>query len=212
MTPIGKKIKEARTKKQMTQQELSDLLNISRSAISNWEGGRNYPDLDMIVQLSDILQISLNKLLREDEIMVKEISNEQRKNKKRRMLLRTIVPLFVISLFTIGYLLYQETSYVRDIFSPSIDIDKNITLENDESWEEFEFSYTKNIFWKKEIINAEGSSSELEIRIKDKKTNNIIYNFSIKPGKTHELNSLKKSTPYLIEYRGKDGRYFLKII
>ncbi|WP_430289574.1 helix-turn-helix domain-containing protein, partial [Sporosarcina gallistercoris] len=57
---IGDKIKEARNKKRMTQQDLADLLNISRSAISNWEVGRNYPDLDMIVQLSDILEISLN--------------------------------------------------------------------------------------------------------------------------------------------------------
>ncbi|MGG2114186.1 helix-turn-helix domain-containing protein [Lysinibacillus pakistanensis] len=168
MTSIGQKIKEARTKKQMTQQELSDLLNISRSAISNWEGGRNYPDIDMIVQLSDILEISLNKLLREDEIMVKEISKEQRKNTKRKILLWTIVPLFIMSLFTTGYFVYQDVSYVHNIFSPSITINKT-TTPNDESWEEFEFSYTNNIFWKKEIINYTGNPSEVEIRIKDKK-------------------------------------------
>lgn len=172
MALIGRKIKEARTKKKMTQQELSDLLNVSRSAISNWEGGRNYPDLDMIVQLSDILEISLNQLLREDKIMIKEISKEQRKNSKRKNLLKIIIPLFIVSLFTTGYLLYIETSTVYNIFSPSIN--KTITLENNaKKTNEFEFSYTKNIFWKKEIINTDGSISEIEISIINKKTTSV---------------------------------------
>jgi len=207
---IGAKIKEARTEKKMTQQELADLLNISRSAISNWESGRNYPDLDTIVRLSDILEISLNKLLREDKIMVKEISKEQRKNSKRKILLRIIIPLFIISLCTTSYLLYQENSNVHNTFSPTIT--ETITLENNtEEEKEFEFSYTKNIFWKKEIVNMDGSASEIEIRIIDKKTNNIIYDyFSIKPGKSYELDSLKSNTDYLIELRGKNGVYFLK--
>lgn len=211
MALIGEKIKEARTEKKMTQQELADLLNISRSAVSNWESGRNYPDLDTIVRLSDILEISLNKLLREDKIMVKEISEEQRKNSKRKLMLKIITPLFIISLFITSYLLYQENSNVHNIFSPTID--KTITLQNNtEEGKEFEFSYTKNIFWKKEIVNVDGSASEIEIRIMDRKTNNIIYDFSIKPGKSYELDSLKSNTDYLIELRGKNGMYFLKFI
>lgn len=211
MALIGRKIKEARTKKKMTQQELSDLLNVSRSAISNWEGGRNYPDLDMIVQLSDILEISLNQLLREDKIMIKEISKEQRKNSKRKNLLKIIIPLFIVSLFTTGYLLYIETSTVYNIFSPSIN--KTITLENNaKKTNEFEFSYTKNIFWKKEIINTDGSISEIEISIINKKTNNIIYNVSIKPGESHKLDLLKKNTEYTIKLNGEDGVYLLKFI
>ena len=211
MALIGEKIKEARAKKKMTQQELADLLNISRSAISNWENGRNYPDLDTIVHLSDILEISLNKLLREDKIMVKEISEEQRKNSKRKVLLRIIIPLFIISLFTTSYLLYQENSNVHNIFSPTID--KIVTLEsNTEKGKDFEFSYTNNIFWKKEIVNTVGSEFEIEICIIDRKTNDIIYNFSIKPGKGYELDLLKSNTDYLIELRGRGGVYFLKFI
>lgn len=213
MTPIGKKIKEARTIKKMTQQELADLLNISRSAISNWEVGRNYPDLDIIVQLSDILEISLNTLLREDKIMVKEISKEQRKNSKRKIILRIVIPLCIILFSTTGYLLYLENSTVRNTFSPIIA--KTITLEeNTKDWKEIEFNYPKNIFWKKEFVNAEGSTSEVEIRILDKQTKNIIQNFSIEPGKVYKLdsNSLKSNTDYLIELRGEDGMYFLKFI
>ena len=208
---IGDKIKEARNKKRMTQQDLADLLNISRSAISNWEVGRNYPDLDMIVQLSDILEISLNTLLREDKVMVKEISKEQRKNYKRKITLRIIIPLFVFSLLTTGYLLYQETYIVHNFFSPTIN--KTISLEkNTENWKEVKLNYTNNIFWKKEIVNTDGSTSEIEIRIIDKKTDDTIYNFSLKAGKSHKLDLLKSNTDYLIELRGKNGLYFLKFL
>lgn len=215
MTSIGKKIKEARSIKEMTQQELADLLHVSRSAISNWESERNYPDLDTIVLLSDILEVSLDKLLREDKIMVKEISNEQRKNKKRKIILRIIVPLFIISSFITGYLLYQEVSSVNNIFTPRIN--ETITLENNlENWKDVKFGQKKylnltGLFWNKEIINDGNSGSDIEIRIIDIKTDKVIENFSIKPGESHKLESLKKDTDYSVEVRGEDGTYFLNL-
>ncbi|EGO2744207.1 helix-turn-helix transcriptional regulator, partial [Enterococcus faecalis] len=40
---IGEKIKIARNNKDFTQEELANQLNVSRTAVSNWENGRNYP-------------------------------------------------------------------------------------------------------------------------------------------------------------------------
>jgi transcriptional regulator with XRE-family HTH domain len=60
MAEIGKRIRDLRKEKNLTQQELSEKLNVSRSAVANWEGGRNYPDLDSIISLSDLLDISLD--------------------------------------------------------------------------------------------------------------------------------------------------------
>lgn len=71
---IGEKIKEYRLRKELTQEQLGTLLNVSRSTISGWEVGRNYPDLRMIVTLSDLLEISLDTLLREDVSMVESVS------------------------------------------------------------------------------------------------------------------------------------------
>ncbi|WP_256926257.1 helix-turn-helix domain-containing protein [Candidatus Enterococcus testudinis] len=39
---------------------------MSRSAISNWEIGRNYPDIQTLIVLADTLQVSTDYLLRED--------------------------------------------------------------------------------------------------------------------------------------------------
>ena len=60
---IGEQIKARRTELNITQQDLADRLNVSRSAISNWETDKNYPDLQIIVQISEALQISLDELL-----------------------------------------------------------------------------------------------------------------------------------------------------
>lgn len=44
---IGKKLKEKRLAANLTQQELTEILHVSRQTISSWEVGRTYPDLDV---------------------------------------------------------------------------------------------------------------------------------------------------------------------
>ena len=107
MVAIGERIKESRKQKSLTQQELAEKLNVTRSAISNWEVGRNYPDLDLIIQISELFGITLDQLLKEDTAMVQKISTEQRKGVIRKRILSIIVPLLFISLITTGYFLYQ---------------------------------------------------------------------------------------------------------
>lgn len=213
MALIGERIKSARKEKSLTQQELADQLHISRSAISNWENERNYPDLQTIIQLSDILEISLDKLLKEDKVMVKEISDEQRKNKSRKLALRIIIPLFILSLFTTGYLLYQEVSGIQNTFSPSIN--ETFTLEdNSTNWEQIEFNgkeilMFEGMFWNKEIINDVSSDATLEVQISESNSSSIVESFFIEPGESRELNSLDKSTEYHVEVRGENGTYLL---
>ena len=62
---IGFLIAEYRKKKGLTQAELADLLNVSDKAVSNWETGKNYPDIETIAKLSDIFEFDFyNKALR----------------------------------------------------------------------------------------------------------------------------------------------------
>ena len=81
---IGSQIKERRTVLHMTQDELADKLNVSRSAISNWETEKNYPDLQLIVMLSEVLDVSLDDLLKGDANVVEKISKDTKESKKLR--------------------------------------------------------------------------------------------------------------------------------
>lgn len=59
----GKLILKLRKDKNMTQKELADKLNISDKTISKWERGLGYPDISLINELSEILNIDVEKLL-----------------------------------------------------------------------------------------------------------------------------------------------------
>ena len=94
---IGKKIKQKRTELGITQEVLAERLNVARSTISNWEIGRNYPDIQTIVLLSDELDISLDELLKGDKVVVKKIANDTKARKKNKVLI-TILSATVVTL------------------------------------------------------------------------------------------------------------------
>lgn len=60
---IGKFISECRKNKKMTQSELAEKLGVTDKSVSNWENGRNMPDLSLFKPLCDILEISINDLI-----------------------------------------------------------------------------------------------------------------------------------------------------
>ncbi|MGH1723557.1 helix-turn-helix domain-containing protein [Enterococcus durans] len=74
-------LKERRTSLGITQERLAKELNVSRSAISNWEIGRNYPDIQTLIDLSKILDVSLDFLLNTDNTIVEKIDEDLSKKK-----------------------------------------------------------------------------------------------------------------------------------
>lgn len=60
---IGRFIAECRKKKNLTQMQLAEKLNITDRAISKWENGKGMPDSSIMLDLCKELQISVNELL-----------------------------------------------------------------------------------------------------------------------------------------------------
>lgn len=65
---IGEKIYKLRTERNLSQGELSELLEVSRQSISKWENGAATPDLDKIIKLSEIFGITIDELVKSEEI------------------------------------------------------------------------------------------------------------------------------------------------
>lgn len=63
MVEIGENIKKLRKAKRMTQKEVANQLNVTPQTISKWERNISYPDLDMLVKLSQLFYISTDALL-----------------------------------------------------------------------------------------------------------------------------------------------------
>lgn len=60
---IGKFIKKLRKEKKLTQSELATKLGVTDKSISNWENGKNMPDLSLFKPLCEILDITINDLI-----------------------------------------------------------------------------------------------------------------------------------------------------
>ena len=110
---IGKFIAESRKKVDMTQMQLAEKLGITDRAVSKWERGLSMPDASIMLELCDILEISVNDLLSGEKIGMdnynKELENNlleviKQKQEADKRLLRLEVFVGVIStaiLFTL---------------------------------------------------------------------------------------------------------------
>ena len=108
---IGKFIAECRKQKNLTQMQLAEKLNITDKAISKWETGKAMPDSAIMLELCDILGISVNELLNGEKISMEKNNqkNEQllldmakeleRKNKTIWFSMWAIIIVSMIALF-----------------------------------------------------------------------------------------------------------------
>ena len=69
----GMIILQARKRLQMTQKDLADKLYVSDKAVSKWERGLCFPDISVLIPLTEILNISLYDLLRGEKVNKKEV-------------------------------------------------------------------------------------------------------------------------------------------
>lgn len=70
-------IYENRKKKQMTQEQLADLLNVSNKTISKWERGIGYPDMTLIPTLAKVLDINISDLFNVKEASPQKLAGEE---------------------------------------------------------------------------------------------------------------------------------------
>lgn len=126
---IGTIIKEKRTKSGLTQEDLAKKLHVSRSTISNWEIDRNYPDIKLIVNISKVLNIPLEKLLKEDSDIVNKISEDtiiRKKMNKRNKILYFLIFVLIISFLSavIYYSNIKDISNKKEIVGAYISNEK----------------------------------------------------------------------------------------
>ena len=77
---IGKFILENRKLKKLTQSELAEKLGVTDRAVSNWENGKNMPDLSIFKPLCDTLDISINELISGEKIEDKNYKEKLEEN------------------------------------------------------------------------------------------------------------------------------------
>ena len=79
---FNEKLQELRKQKGLTQEELADFLYVSRTAVSKWESGRGYPNIDSLKAISKFFGVTVDDLLSGGELLciAEKDSAEKRKN------------------------------------------------------------------------------------------------------------------------------------
>lgn len=117
---IGRKLKEARQMRGLTQENVAEKLNVSRQTISNWETEKFYPDMLYVLQLSDLYQVSLDELLKGDERMIQHLedsTNDVKSNQK--ILLAFICNICLLFLFFI-FIIPISKSYLLTLLAVAL--------------------------------------------------------------------------------------------
>ncbi|WP_229251704.1 helix-turn-helix transcriptional regulator [Carnobacterium maltaromaticum] len=84
-------IKKIRTDNQLTQEQLAQQLNVSRQTISSWENNRNIPDLEMVVSIAKLFNISLDQLILGDDIMREKLVKDSSEVKKAKINMVSVI-------------------------------------------------------------------------------------------------------------------------
>lgn len=107
---IGKVIKVKRTLLKLIQEELAKKISVSRSTITNWELGRSYPDIQSIIDLSEILDVTLDDLLKGDVVTIGKLTNDTKDSQKLKLRKRQLLwmGLGLLSIGLFGFYKYDQ--------------------------------------------------------------------------------------------------------
>jgi len=197
-------IKEKRKQLGITQDELAKELKVSRSAISNWEIGRNYPDINTLIHLAQMYNMSLDGLFNENIELTSLSALDEEKEMPPKRVNILIVAVIIISLFSFVYVsLIKEPQIIfeNETIDSSLQLVnfhkneiKNIGLTGDQL-----FVYLENpedVFY-----YVESGDDVVEVHLYKGKNNNQLENI-LTEGKlkidlsAHELKKVNKILVY----------------
>lgn len=108
---FGDKLKKLRTENNLTQDQLAERLYVTRAAVSKWETGRGYPNIDSLKQLSNLFGISIDQLIADEDV----INHNLLEQRKSRVFFRwAMVCLGITFLATLGAA-FTQWPYMRFI-------------------------------------------------------------------------------------------------
>ena len=92
---IGQKIYEIRKAEGLSQTEFAEKFHVTRQTVSNWEHGKNYPDMETLIKISDEYGITFDELIKSDKELIRSI-DRSRKVASKSMLIFAILGILVV--------------------------------------------------------------------------------------------------------------------
>lgn len=95
---VGQRLKDLRAEAHMSQDDLAARVYVSRQTISSWENGKTYPDVQSLLLLSEIFDVTVDSLIKGDvEAMTKTVDSDVRTMKRLSYVMTVFIVLTVIA-------------------------------------------------------------------------------------------------------------------
>lgn len=124
---FSEKLLTLRKAKDLTQEQLAEKLDVSRQSVSKWESGQAIPELDKIVALSAVFDVTTDYLLKSSEIDDLSVKTEMLEKQQQMMLIREQKKqqvlgcvMYSIAIYLIFLAAYFIGHYYFEIWNPSV--------------------------------------------------------------------------------------------
>ena len=118
---FNQKLQELRKQKGLTQEELAEKLYVSRTAISKWESGRGYPNIESLRAIAKFFSVTLDDLLSSDEVLTIAEEDNKQKEKLFRDLTYGLLDLCVALLLFLPFFAEKTDGIVRSVSLIALD-------------------------------------------------------------------------------------------
>lgn len=112
---LSEKLQELRRKKGVTQEEVATAIFVSRTAVSKWESGRGYPNIDSLKNLANYYGVTIDELLSTQELIAAMEEENKQTKKHFRDLVFGLIDISVILLFILPLFALRSGNAVQSV-------------------------------------------------------------------------------------------------
>lgn len=112
---FNEKLQELRKQKGITQEELAQLLYVSRTAISKWESGRGYPNIDSLKAIAKFFSITIDELLSGDELLTIAEADTRQKEMHLRDLVFGLLDCSMAMVFFLPFFGQKQNEIILEV-------------------------------------------------------------------------------------------------
>lgn len=118
---FNEKLQELRKQRGLTQEELAASLYVSRTAISKWESGRGYPNIDSLKAIAKFFSVTVDELLSTDEVLTIAEEDSKRKEKHFRDLMYGLLDICIAMLLFLPFFAEKADGIIQSISLIALD-------------------------------------------------------------------------------------------
>ena len=118
---FNEKLQELRKQRGLTQEELAEKLYVSRTAISKWESGRGYPNIESLKAIAKFFSVTVDELLSSGEVLTIAEEDNKRKEKHFRDLMYGLLDICIAMLLFLPFFAQKADGTVQGVSLIALD-------------------------------------------------------------------------------------------